>query len=589
MLSKLWAKLIRPFCLDLRSLALFRVCMAGLIIIDLFNRGLWLKSHYTDAGVLPRSALLETLWEPTWVSVHMLSGSALVQAVLFGLAGLVAGLLLIGWRTRLMTVLSWFLMISLHARNPALLQGGDIAFRLFLFWSMFLPLGARWSVDAALATGSDYRSDNQYVSVSSFAYIAQLSFIYLFSAMLKTGDAWQEGYDAVYYTLAIDQFTTPIGDWLFGQQALHEPLTMGTLGLEAFGWILLLVPVLVAPLRLLAIGLFSGMHLGIGATMELGLFSYIFCVAWLALLPGAVWRWLRARLHFQGEGYRLSAAPGLYRKAADLAKEFLFLPRLEVQSDPSCTGWCLQDEEGESYRGWEAWTTIVERSPVFSKVRWALANRIAQTLAGWARRVGADFGSAVDRGLRRRPLRRYPGLIGSLFVIVALQTTLVWNLKTVTSGWVMHPAWKTAAKYAQIDQRWDMFAPYPLKTDGWYVLSGKQKNGETTSLFFDEPSWQAPTDKPHDVSSMYPNQRWRKYLMNLRRPKYSGQRPYFSQWLCRRWNQRHSGRQELSGVSVSFVEERTPPSFKQQPTLEKRELREHQCEAKQAGALATSD
>lgn len=579
MFSKLWTDVTRPFSLDLRSLALFRVCLAGLITVDLLNRGLWLEAHYTDVGVLPRTALLKTLWEPTWMSVHMLSGAVEVQAVLFGLAGLAAGLLLVGWGTRLMTILSWFLMISLHARNPVVLQGGDVVFRLLLFWSIFLPLGARWSVDAALATESDLSHENRYVSLSSFAFIAQLSFIYLFSAILKTGDAWLTEYDAVYYALALDQFTTPVGDWLFGQHILHQLLTIGTLGLEAFGWVLLVVPVFVAPFRLLAIVLFVGMHLGFAATMQLGLFSYIMCVAWLALLPGGFWRWLEKRIRFQGEGCRLNVPSGLYRKGADLAKVFLLLPSLEIKNVSSRDTLCLQNGEGESYYGWEVWTAIVARSPLFSRIKWVLTNRIVETLVNWIGRGGTYLTDAIDRRLRRHPLRRYPTLLGSVLVALALATTLAWNLHTVGNGWSMPPSWKTVAEHARLDQRWGMFAPYPLKVDGWYVVSGKQENGKTKSLFFDETSWQTPTNKPDDVSSMYPNQRWRKYFMNLRRSEFSEQRLYFSQWLCRRWNTRHSGSRKLSGLSVHFIEEKTPSSSEKKPELRKVELQKHECKS----------
>ena len=47
------------FGLDLRSLALFRIGLALLIIIDLIKRSKDLTAHYTDFGILPRAALLE--------------------------------------------------------------------------------------------------------------------------------------------------------------------------------------------------------------------------------------------------------------------------------------------------------------------------------------------------------------------------------------------------------------------------------------------------------------------------------------------------------------------------------------------------
>ena len=57
---------------------------------------------------------------------------------------------MIGYRARLATIACWFLVMSIHNRNPMILSAGDILLRLLLFWAMFLPLGARYSVDAAL-------------------------------------------------------------------------------------------------------------------------------------------------------------------------------------------------------------------------------------------------------------------------------------------------------------------------------------------------------------------------------------------------------------------------------------------------------
>jgi hypothetical protein len=48
-----------------------------------------------------------------------------------------------------MVFLSFLMLVSVHGRNPTLMQGGDHLMRAMLFWSIFLPLGARWSFDAA--------------------------------------------------------------------------------------------------------------------------------------------------------------------------------------------------------------------------------------------------------------------------------------------------------------------------------------------------------------------------------------------------------------------------------------------------------
>ncbi|MGA1192190.1 MAG: HTTM domain-containing protein, partial [Bdellovibrionota bacterium] len=45
-------------CLDTRSLALFRIALGLLLLIDLINRAKFLRAHYTDFGVLPRGPLV---------------------------------------------------------------------------------------------------------------------------------------------------------------------------------------------------------------------------------------------------------------------------------------------------------------------------------------------------------------------------------------------------------------------------------------------------------------------------------------------------------------------------------------------------
>ena len=138
-------KIVELFSADLRSLAIYRVVLALLALADLISRATDLSAHYTDTGVLPRYALLQELPSRWRFSLHLLSGDAFVQAALFILAGLAALALLIGLRTRLMTVIVWVFLVSLHERNPLVLNAGDTLLRMLFFWGMFLPLGVYWS------------------------------------------------------------------------------------------------------------------------------------------------------------------------------------------------------------------------------------------------------------------------------------------------------------------------------------------------------------------------------------------------------------------------------------------------------------
>ena len=143
--------------LDLRSLALFRMCAALVVLADLALRARDLRAHYTDDGVLPQAYFLvdKTRW-----SLHLLSGSAYFQAALFVLAAVFALLLLVGYRTRLATFVTWLLLLSLQSRNWMILNSGDVVLRLTLFWSLFLPLGARFSVDSLFANDTDRNQIN---------------------------------------------------------------------------------------------------------------------------------------------------------------------------------------------------------------------------------------------------------------------------------------------------------------------------------------------------------------------------------------------------------------------------------------------
>ena len=56
------SKLTKIFGLDLRSLAVFRIGLALVVMADLLSRFRGVSAHYTDQGVLPREALHTNLF-----------------------------------------------------------------------------------------------------------------------------------------------------------------------------------------------------------------------------------------------------------------------------------------------------------------------------------------------------------------------------------------------------------------------------------------------------------------------------------------------------------------------------------------------
>ena len=281
-------RLRETVAVDLRSLALLRIGVAIVLLVDLAVRAGDFRAHYTDFGILPRADLELYTWRTVWTLHSLASPYPALVAALFALAAVFAVLLGLGLRTRLATFVSWALVTSLQYRNPALVFGGDVMLRMLLFWGLFLPLGARWSWDARRAPVA-LRS-NRYVSMASVALIVQIGLVYAFSAANRTGPTWWDG-RALHDALHFDQFASATGIRLRQHETWLPPMTYAAIWFESLGWLLAVSPVASGPLRMLAVVLFLGFHATLALLFHIGLFPAVFAVAWLGLVP--TWFWER--------------------------------------------------------------------------------------------------------------------------------------------------------------------------------------------------------------------------------------------------------------------------------------------------------
>lgn len=268
--------------IDGRALGAFRIGLALILVGDLLLRARNLALFYSDDGVLPIERVAEEYPTAVRFSLHTLSGSLWYQAALFGLAIGCGVLLLVGYRTRIATALSFGLLVSLHARNPYLLSAGDALLQHLLFWSLFLPLGSRWSVDAR-RTDADCE---QITSVATAALLIQVLLVYGVNAVLKLrSDQWLRG-TAIEAVFGIEQYTVLLGPMV----AEISPL----MRVANWTWVVLLVcsPLLILasgwPRAVLA-GLFASAHFGMLLTMQLGIFPLVSMLALVVFLPGVVW------------------------------------------------------------------------------------------------------------------------------------------------------------------------------------------------------------------------------------------------------------------------------------------------------------
>ena len=279
------SRLTQVFGLDPRSLALFRICVAGLLLVDLAIRLQDFSAMYTEAGILPLDQAARYHDEWRW-SLHFLSAASGFQGMLLALAGLWALALLVGWHTRLATILSWVLLVSLHARMPLILNAGDSYLRLLVFWSVFLPLGKAWSLDTLRRPQPAGGAETPALSVAGAAILLQVCIVYWYSGLAKLNEVWLGG-NAMDHLLRYSMLVKPLGEYLVDFHGLLEGLTRGTVLLEIAGPFALLAPW--KGVRAAAVALFSAFHIGIELTLHVGLFAFVSLTGLTLFLPASFW------------------------------------------------------------------------------------------------------------------------------------------------------------------------------------------------------------------------------------------------------------------------------------------------------------
>ncbi len=245
--------------------------------------------YYTNAGVHPVSLYESSYSRYTGLSLHALSGDLWFQQLLFVVAGIVAVAFIVGYRTRLVGVISLVLLISLHARNPAVLNGGDRLLRVLLFVALLAPLGERWSLDA-LRRG---RARSKVVGFATAALLLQPLVVFTQNAILKhEGDTWYSG-EAVGIALANDEMTILLGNALQEYGTLLEALT--------WGWVFLLSGSILCLwlttgwLRVCFVGIYLSAFAGMLVSMSVGLFPFVLAASVVPFLSTPFWNTL-ARL-----------------------------------------------------------------------------------------------------------------------------------------------------------------------------------------------------------------------------------------------------------------------------------------------------
>ncbi|GAB4199291.1 MAG: hypothetical protein Fur0023_01430 [Bacteroidia bacterium] len=268
-----------------KFLSIGRIIISLILITDLFYRYQNLQAHYTNEGVLPVS-VIKTYYPfyQYYFSLHNLWSSATAQKILFFTHFVSAFLLLLGWKTQILTIINFILLLSLHHRNPIILQGGDDLLRITLFYMMFLPWGKFYSLDNIRKKHTDKNKTTGF-SWIFVVFMINIAFVYLFSALLKTNEEWRVTGDAAYYALSLDTLRTTFGNFLYPHPTLLKVLTFFVYYVLEIIAPILLIFSFSKKIRITAIGLIILLHLGNMLTLKVGIFPFVGIATALMILP----------------------------------------------------------------------------------------------------------------------------------------------------------------------------------------------------------------------------------------------------------------------------------------------------------------
>ena len=602
------------FSVDLRGLALFRIALGLILIADLLIRAPDLILWLSDDGLAPRKWIIQ--WNNDWrFSLYFIHGHWLWAALLNCVAALSAMALILGYRTRLSTLVSFVLLGSLHFRAPMLLQGGDMLLVVMLFWSVFLPLGARYAVDATLVRGSAEGVDpnsgpaetcNTYLSVASAAILLQAMAVYFFSAWLKTGAEWQVDGTAIYYALHLDDINTWFAQQWRDWHSLTVPLTHYVFWLEVLGPMLIFSPWLNRTFRYLGVIAFVSLEVGFIFNLKIGLFPFVSITTLLLFLPSSFWDRLQERV-FVPRGRRAHKLTIYYdqpcsfcEKSCHLLRTFLFLDKAEIlpaQSKDNIAqlleqefSWVVEDHTGALATKTAALAALFRASPIFFSLAPVIqfAAPLGDRVYHWSGTHREGFGRVFAVVLPWRRPSKFPGLQSQLFVGVMLLIVMAWNIQTI-------PAWRSAVieqfgleqnarlplepmlRLLNLTQTWDMFAPYPRKRDSWLVVPGLTTQGELVYLETGSPAMSEQVETQLKNVQVFDNYRWRKYLQRLASNRHKQYREYYARWLCENWRHPRNADVGLAGLFIYNKTQVTPvPGVAENPVSARRIWR-HWC------------
>jgi hypothetical protein len=186
----------------------------------------------------------------------------------------------IGLATRFSAILMFIGYISLHHRNPYLLNGGDNYVRLVALYMIFSQAGRKFSVDAWLA-----RKFNRQPSFDGGPWAQrmiqiQLSILYAAATLFKlTGVTWRSG-TAVWYSSHLLEFRRFPVPYIYDHMWTINLLTYATLVIEFCMFTVVWLP----RFRYYILAVTALLHLTIDYSMNIPQFQYFMLSSYILFI-----------------------------------------------------------------------------------------------------------------------------------------------------------------------------------------------------------------------------------------------------------------------------------------------------------------
>ncbi len=215
-----------------RPLGVYRIVFGIFVLAHLGFISVDLDYWYTSAGLLQGDEARLAAGPLRFSPLQWVQDPVSVRCVVGGLAA-VAVAFVLGWRTRVMSVLLYLGLLSLYHRSISTSCGPDMLMMITSFYMMLSPCGAACSLDARReARRRGTLAEPLIIPWAQRLLQIQLCVIYFLTAAFKcNGSTWLGG-TAIHYILfnhEVGQFNL---EWLAGYPVVISVLTLTALLVE---------------------------------------------------------------------------------------------------------------------------------------------------------------------------------------------------------------------------------------------------------------------------------------------------------------------------------------------------------------------